>query len=397
MKTISQRVGFWVMCVVVFCAALVGCNKKGADAAKKHATVITATMQTPVTNLYWNGTLEPISHVSVFSPTDGRITKLHFVYGQRVDKNQLLAVLSSPTLSDKYHKAIADYLQKKDAYANAVETFQGNLALYKAGVISRSEFLSDRSTYETTVLGFFQSRFELGRLLKEVGVKAKTIEGLNISDHEKVHKLLTVQFKDIKVTSPATGIALFPLEEHGSTSEKASGKLQEGTEVKRQQLMLSIGDMSGLSVEVSVGEASINRLKPGMPATITSDAFPGTTLKGKIVSVASQADPSSGGGSSGQSDFKVVIDVSSVPEKARKLIRVGMTAKVQVAIKGKKSVMLPINAIIQKGGQRFVAVQSASNPAQFKQVSIETGSTTPDGKVVVLSGVKAGDKVRVND
>ena len=117
-------------------------TKKGA----KKVTIITAKKQAIIKDLYFSGVLEPIKTIPVLSPVQGRVVKLHFKYGQHINKNQHLVKLSSTQLATDYRKAIQNYLQKKNTFTTGMESFTGTKALYKAGVISRSGFLTAQST-----------------------------------------------------------------------------------------------------------------------------------------------------------------------------------------------------------------------------------------------------------
>lgn len=382
--------------------AMTSCKGKEKKQSTKKQTVIVAKLKTPVTRLFFTGSLLPIDTIEVTSPVEGRVSKLKFSYGQEVKKNQLLVVLSSKTLAENFRKAVSDFLQKKDAYDNAIQSFEGNKALYKAGIISKENFLSERSQYENTVLSYFQSQYDLEKLLEKAKVEYKPIEQLQLADIKQISKLLRRKFNDIEVYSPASGVALFPTSESGGDSNDSqngkTGKLEVGTKVKSGQTLLSIGDLSGLSTQFNVSEINVNRIKKDMPAVITGDAFPGITLKGFVSQVSSQANPQQGGGGDGQTSlsmFNVNVKIPKLTPEQKKIIHVGMTAKIAISIKEKPVVMLPITAIKTKKGINTVTLIDKSG--QKKTVNVTLGSTTPEGQVAIISGVKSGDKVVVND
>lgn len=394
-QTINYFLQFIFIIVTIFSVG--GCQKdEGKKTEEQQPNIVVAKRQTPVIKLFFSGALEPIDTFPVVSPLDARVAAIKFDYGENVIKGQELFLLSSEQLADNYRKAVTDYLQKKDSYNNGVESYQGSLALYKAGIVSQETFNTAKSQYENTVLSFFQSRYQLETVLRHANIDIKNIEGLSLADTDKINKILHRRFRNIIVKAPGTGVALFPTQDqtsNGTDGDQKSGKLEVGTQLKKGQLMLNIGDLSGLSVKISVNEININKIKVGMPAIITGDAFPEYTLKGHVSEVATQAIPTQGGDGGGLSTFSVHVSIPKITEQERKVIRVGMTAKIQINIKEKSQIVLPMQAVVVKNGQSQVTIMDEKG--QRRTIIVETGSTTPEGNIVIYKGIKPGDKVIV--
>lgn len=399
--------------MLLFCvllAVLSGCDQsKKTETKKKTVQIITVKLETPVTKLYFKGNLQPISHIPVLSPVDGTVAKLDFTYGERVEKGKQLAVLTSTALADNYRKALTDYLQKKNTYTIQMQSFAGSEALYRAGVISQDEYNNTKSEYETNVLNYFQSKFELEKILARANLDPSDVEKLTIADTEMVNKLLQRHFSNIVVSSPGKGIALFPTESSGgggggggsgdgssdgsSGAGDKSGKLYVGSQLKRGQLMLTIGDLSGYSTTINVSEININRINTGNPVTVTGDAFPGITLDGYISTVSSQANPGSGDQGS-VSLFACTVIIPNVSEKLRDVIRVGMSANIEIDLKDKPRIQLPIKAVTIIQEKSYVT--KVEKDGTYTKVPVVTGETT-ETQVIILKGLEPGDKVVVHD
>lgn len=121
-----------------------------------------------------------------------------------------------------------------------------------------------------------------------------------------------------------------------------------GAEVKQDQLLLSIGDLSGFTMTFPVSEININRLKLGLKAIVTGDAFPGITLEGVVTSVTWETNHGQTGGQGALSMFNIEIKISNVSEKEREVIHVGMTANVEIDVKNRAHILLAIQAVFQK-------------------------------------------------
>ena len=239
-----------------------------------------------------------------------------------------------------------------------------------------------------------QSKFELETLLHKIHIDPREIEKLSLADQDQLAPLLTKQFDHIDIKATGSGVALFPIDQGGDTSsDDISDALHVGSKLSEGQLMLSIGDLSGLSVDLVASEDSINRLHPGMPATITSDAFPGIHLQGKVSSVSLQAEPNASGGRS-LSQFPLHVIVPTVSSEDLVHIKVGMTCKVQLNIVADSALMVPLSAVVFDG--HHAIVRQRLKDGTIKKVIVVTGLTTPS-EVVIVSGLKAGDQVLMND
>lgn len=387
-----QKIFLLIGCILV----LASCHGDHAKKAEKKEKIVVAQLQTPIQRLYFTGSLSPLETIPVISPVEGNIISRHFEYGERVEKEWLLFVIDSKTLAQEYRKDIKTYIQAKQSFDTKKVSFEGTKALYKAGVIAKNEYDDEKTAYENAQLDFLQAKFSLEKILKTANVdvskvSSKQIESLTLADTEKVNQLLERHFKHIEITAPGSGVALFP-KKRESGDGGVSGKVETGTAVKEGQLLLSIGDLSGLSATFNVSEIDIDKIQDGMPVRVTGSAFPHATLKGYICAVSIQAVQN--GDSSGLSMYSVSTKIPQVDPEVMKKIRVGMTAKFEVDIKGTPRIMLPVNAIFQQNGKSFVKIVDPKGKLQIAPV--ETGITTPTD-VVIISGVKVGDKVVINN
>lgn len=377
----------------MLCAFLLSaCHDKNKSEQVKKTHIIVAKEETPVKKLYYTGALNPIQTLGVVTPVAGNIVSIDFNYGERVKKGQVLLIIHSRPLAENYQKAITDFIHKKQAYSTAQDDFAGTQALYNAGAIAKNDYDSAKTQFENSALDYLQSRYELEKVLHTASVDSKKIEALSISDTETVNAILQKRFQHIEVLAPDAGVALFPTETTDSSGNKTDGKLTQGMEIKEGQLLLQIGDLTGLSATFDVSEVDIDSIKKGMSVLVTGDAFPNHVLTGYVEAVSAQAKQNSG--ESGLSMFVVKIKIPNVDQEIMKKIRVGMTAKFEIDIKSAPRIILPIKAIAESNGITTATILDAQG--KEKKVSVVTGDTTP-AEVVVVSGIKVGDRVVIND
>lgn len=206
-----------------------------------------------------------------------------------------------------------------------------------------------------------------------------------------MNAILERRFQHIEIPATGSGVALFPTAKVNSVGGSTSGKLTVGDAVKEGDLLLSIGDLTGLSAAFDVSEVDIDRIHKDMAVIVTGSAFPGAALKGTVTAVSVQASQGDGGGG-GLSMFSVKIDIPKVDPKVMEKIRVGMTAKFEIDIKGAPHIMLPVNAVSQLNGNNVVMVLGANGKS--KAVPVLVGDTSPT-QIVIINGVNVGDKILV--
>ena len=377
---------------IVLCALLlISCSSHSTQPAS--GDTVTVNFQNQQTPLYFTGSVKPIHVVTVVSPVDGTVATTKFQYGSKITNGQLLLTLASNSLTKDYQSALTNFLTAKQKYADSQATMASTQYLYNAGLIAKNDYLNGVSNLSDANLSYIQARVQLEKILALIHVTPKEIELLTIGDAKAIEKDLNKSIGDIPVSANANGIALLPPKQSSAddTGNDSSGTIHVGSEVKTGQALLSIGDMSGIAIDISVDEININQIKPGLSAIVTSPAFPGITLKGYVKEVSAQAKEEQTGGLPG---FAVKIVVSSITPAEQNKIHVGMSTQVTVFINHPQVISLPLSAVTVVNGVATVKIRDKKT-GQTKIVAVTTGTTTLD-KVAILSGLAPGDEVVVS-
>ena len=145
----------------------------------------------------------------------------------------------------------------------------------------------------------------------------------------------------------------------------------------------SIASNDKATVSINVDELDITSVKTGQTAKITLDAIEGEEYEGTITSVSSEA-------SSGSSSAKYPVEITF--DKTDDM-RIGMTASASISIdEAKDAVLIPLDALQEKGGKTFVYTQKDSDGNLSGEVEVETGLSNGN-KVEITSGLESGDTV----
>lgn len=367
--------------------------KRGTSPEKTSQRTVTATLQPSASHLFYNGTIQPIYAENVISPIDGVVDKMYFRYGNVINQNQRLFTIISTKVEQDYHTALTDYLKAKDEYLRNKASFEGTTALYKAQIIDKEDYSNEKSVLEGSELAYINAEKALLTAAQKVPGRKIPLEALTLSNIDTIKAILEQQSNLIDIYSPSTGIALFTKTDQGGGGGE-SKPLSIGAEVKEGQILVSIGRIIGISVVVYINETVINKIKPGQEVTVTSSALPNITFKGRVVDVASQAKSGEGAGpSGGLPTFPVSIIVFNLTDQQRDLIKVGMSAKVEIIIQNPSQIKIPIDAVFEKNGMSMVTVLDPKTGTTH-EVPVQTGETDLD-QVIILNGLKVGDKVVV--
>ena len=369
--------------LVVFISLLVACGGN-ATHKKQDANTYVVRMSTIHKTLYFTGIVQPLQESSLNSPMEAVVETMPYHYGQHVKKGEEIFTLNSIELQKQYNETLTEYLKAKDSYSVSRARFTGTEDLWQAGLLSKNNYLSEKSSLITTRVSLMQATRKLSEMLEKMGEGTyDALSSLSFSDFDKVRLALTGKHDLIHLKSPGDGVLLYP----PKASDDKSGRITVGAQIKAGQTLALIGDLSGIRVDIDVPEVDIDKIKPGMPATIQGVAFAKQVLKGKLVTVNAQASPSNG---SALPSFTAVVEVSGLNAKQQSWIRVGMSASIELSVDSTDKILIPIAAVSQKNGKNLVHVRSENGVSTERPVV--TGAAQAD-KVVIDSGLHVGDVI----
>ncbi|STX50006.1 Membrane-fusion protein [Legionella busanensis] len=361
---------------------LISCSDSSKPTATKQQTY-TVKSEPIHKTLYFTGTIQPLHESAITCPMDAVIETMNYNYGQVVKKDEIVITLNSNELQKQYNEVLTDYLKAKDNFTIAKAKFTGTDELWKAGLIAKNNYLSEKSSLDTARVALMQSTRKLTEMLDKIDdTDAKNLSTLSIAEFNKVKEALTRNHNLIHLKAPAQGVLLSP----PKSSDEKSGHLKVGSAVKAGQVIALIGDLRGISVEIDVPEVDIDKIKPGMQAKITGVALGKEVLEGKLVAINAQASST---GSNGLPSFNATVEVKQLTAKQQALVKVGMSAAIELSLDGNNQLVIPIAAIKREKGSNVVRVL-ADGKIATRQVA--TGSALAD-KVIIESGLKIGDTV----
>jgi RND family efflux transporter MFP subunit len=164
----------------------------------------------------------------------------------------------------------------------------------------------------------------------------------------------------------------------------ASGYITEFNALPNQYVqpetkLYTIADLSTVWVNANVFQTAIGALKPGMPATVTVDAYPGRMFKGRIDQVLPQVDVTTRS-----------VPVRFVFNNPGIALKLGMYVNVSIAVPLGRQLVIPASGVLHSGMQEVAFIDRGDG--YLEPHEIETGPRLDD-HVVVQKGLKAGERI----
>ena len=182
------------------------------------------------------------------------------------------------------------------------------------------------------------------------------------------------------IRAERSGLVIYPRAEEW----KNAPDIAEGATVHHDQVLLLMPDLSKMQVKIGIHESIIDRIKPGLAASVT---LPDKTLDGEVTFVASVTSPA-GWWTGNIVKYDTIIQLPSVEG-----LKPGMSAEVEVILARYENVLtIPVAAVIETEAGYFCWVKTAE-PAQRR--SLQLGNRN-DQFIVVDDGLREGDKVVLN-
>lgn len=173
----------------------------------------------------------------------------------------------------------------------------------------------------------------------------------------------------LTVTAPSDGVVMAVRVAPGATVSPGGEPL------------LEIGDPSRLQVVAQVLESDLSRLAVGQEADIELPAL-SARVAARVESFNPRVDPES-------RRAQVYLALS----KRVAGLRAGMLAQIELRVDPEEGISVPVSAVLIKDGTRRV-VYVERGDGTFEARDVQTGHNR-DGRVVVMQGLRAGEKVVV--
>lgn len=217
----------------------------------------------------------------------------------------------------------------------------------------------------------------------EADLDAKRLE---LSRQQEKLTKLEDQLKKTKLTAPADGMVIYATTARGGGFRDNRQPLDEGVEVFERQDLIYLPTTASAMAAVDIHEASLEKVRVGLPAIVTVDALPGKKFMGTMGKIAPLPDPQS---MWMNPDLKVY-NSEIYLEGDDPGLRTGMSCKAEIIVEQHKDALyIPVQAVLRVGGKPTVYVLS-NGMVEPREVQVGLDNLV---YIRVISGLRAGQEV----
>ena len=298
------------------------------------------------TGLILTGNLDPSEVVQVRAQVPGVVSGVRVDRGSAVRRGAVLAVIEAQGIRSQAASAQAQVAAAQAQLTVATQRLDASKRLYEAGAISSIEYNTARANADAASAQVAAARANAAGAVESAGRAT--------------------------ITSPITGIV---------SDRSVSG----GEAVNPGAPLFTIVDASELELAGRIGVQDAGRVRVGQPVTFVLDAMPDRTFRGHVARIDPTADP-------GTRQVGVYVRLLNPGNRivggqyARGRIETGSTSS---------GILIPESALTNRNGDAAVAFVLNVNRVTRRSVTVGARDEGT-GRIAVLTGLQAGERVLVN-
>lgn len=329
-----------------------------------------------------NGTLNPVTIVSVGTQVSGRVSKLYVDFNDKVEQGQVLVELDNSLFAAQIAQTMGAMNNIQASVDLAVANEARMRSLYEQEYVSKQELDQAVQALKSARAQLESSRAQLKRDQTNLGYSI--------------------------IRSPVSGVVIDRVVDVGQTVTAS---------FQTPELIRIAQDLSKMQINSSFAEADIGNIKEGQKARFNVDAFPNRSFEGVVKQL--RLNPTI---TTNVVTYDVVISVENPDE----ILLPGMTAYVSIEIANKENVLLAPNAALRykpkvdeseakseqatqvrrskaaatqnlAGGKLHVLRIGKNGKANIEAIPVQIGITDGRMSEIKTDALKPGDKVIVGD
>ncbi len=340
-----------VILVVFLIAAVLRIKNNSAESSKRPAV-------TPVVRLgkayigdisrteSLTGDIMPIQQATIFSKVSGNIEKIYVDIGDRVGKNQLLALIDTTIYSQNAKQSHANYIQAVANLENAKLNYTRNKTLLAQNLISQQDLDNSKTAYDIA-------------LAQEEAMSANYSNALT-------------QLSYCKITAP------FP----GNITKRFldPGAYVTSSTTSASSTLFTLMDVDRLKAILNLPEKDVPLIPQVSDVQVIADALPGKIFKAQLKKISEAVDLST-------RTMAIEIDI----DNSGRLLKPGMFATINILL-GKRSgvLLLPNYTVLNDQNGNYVFVVNPDSTVNQKYIQVGVQQNNLDE---ILSGVDTTDRI----
>jgi HlyD family secretion protein len=334
------------------------------------------------------------------------------------EKYANLEILGDGEAKQKLRKLDDDLQVAQKELGQATATLDGTKRLFEKGFVTKNDLQRDEIAYDNSRLKVQTAETARSLHLKYDFAKS-TEESLSkfldaVREFDKTrrqaisklaqaearlksamgqHSVQTRQRKDLQdqrdkcvIHAKKSGLVVYGSGRDDMMYYGDQERIREGATVRERQAIITIPDMTRMSVNVKIHETYIKKVVKGQKVRITVDAFPDKPLSGEVTKVGVLPDSQNRWMNPDLKVYGVTIAIDSTQD----WVKPGMSAKVEIMVNRLDNVVqIPVQAVTMNDGHQVCYVAGGMKPERRE---VEVGEFT-DEFIEIKSGLKEGERV----
>ena len=370
-ELVSRRSGLLLLALLLL-AAFAFLVLRSGPLAPIRVTVAAAEEGTLTPALFGIGTVEARRAYLIGPTSAGRVLKVLVDVGEVVKAGQLLAEMDPVDLDERVLALDASIARANSAIAAAEAQRQDALARSRLAVMNTRRYvdLGEKKFVSTSAVEAKQQEQASAQAVISAAEANLAGASQDMARLKAERDGLRQQRNNVRLLAPTDGVITARDAEPGST-------------VVAGQAVIRLIEPASLWIRVRFDQGRSGGLAVGLPAVIALRSNPAQLLRGKVVRLEMLSD-------SVTEERVAQVAFDSIPAD----VSLGELAEVTLALPaGRSGLLLPNASIKQQGGKTGVWVY---DDGALRFVAVAPGASSLDGKVLVLAGLKAGERVVVH-
>ena len=272
--------------------------------------------------------------------------------------------------------------------------------------LKKSQFSLTVAENNLKLLEKYNSKRQLAQLLSDVNqaaaaldrakararatiVQAEALLAAREQEYHHQQEMLAKHEEEIrgsKVYAPVDGMVIYATSVRGGFRDDRQ-PLADGVDVWERQELIYLQKSTSTVAEVDLHEASLQKVRVGMPAVVTIDALPGRRFMGTVTHIAPLADAQSMWMNPDLKVYRteIALDVND-PQ-----LRSGMTCRAEIVVDQQADALyVPVQTVRRVAGQPTVWVLHEDGRTEERRIEIGLDDNTHGPRRPRIAGERAG-------
>lgn len=292
------------------------------------------------------GAIQPLLTVDVKSQASGAIIGMRVQTGDDVRPGQLLASIDPRLPRSALDQARANLAVAKAQYQTATTQLARQDTLFTAQAITQTELETAKVSYAQAQAGLINAQS-------------------NLQDAQ-------IAYDQTRVTAPLAGTVIAKNVELGTVISSPARDVGGGT------VLFRMANLDTVQVQGLVDETDIGKIQPGLPVTITVDAYPNRPFEGTVLKIEPQAQVTQN-----VTQFPVLVNIQNPGH----LLKPGMNTEVEIHVGQRQGVIAIPNAALRTQTDVASAAQVLGlDPQQVQQQLAQEAAPRSDSGSATMGG-----------